>query len=56
MGNVVSNPVNGLLEGKSHEVYWDRTCKDGRKAAAGTYIYRLTAGDEVRIGKMTVVE
>jgi hypothetical protein len=56
MGNIVSTPVNGLLDGKSHEVYWDRTTTDGRKAAAGTYIYRLTAGDEVRIGKMTVVE
>ncbi len=55
-GNNVAVPVNDVLSAKKHEVVWNREYSNGTKAPAGTYIYRLTAGDTVLTGKMTVVE
>jgi hypothetical protein len=51
LGREVATLVDGELAASRHEVTFD-----ARGLAAGVYIYRLTAGDEVRTGRMTLVK
>ncbi len=54
-GNVVRTIVDQDLDASSYNYQWDRQCNDGSYASSGTYVYRLTAGDVVRTGKMTLI-
>ncbi len=56
-GNVMRTIVDQDLNASTqpYNYQWDRLCNNGTYAPNGTYIYRLTAGDVVKTGKMTVV-
>jgi len=55
-GNVLKTIVDGELNAATYNNYqWDRQCNDGTYAPNGTYLYRLTAGDVVKTGKMTLI-
>jgi hypothetical protein len=54
-GNVVATLVNETLGATHHEVTWNGTSSNGTKVSSGTYIYRLTADEEVVTGKMTLI-
>ncbi|MFP4528666.1 MAG: FlgD immunoglobulin-like domain containing protein [Candidatus Kapaibacterium sp.] len=54
-GNHIATLVNETLSATHHEVTWHGTLENGTKASSGTYIYRLTAGNEVVTGKMTLI-
>jgi hypothetical protein len=54
-GNVLRTIVDEELNASTYNYNWDRLCNNGTYAPNGTYIYRLTAGDAVRTGKMTLV-
>lgn len=54
-GNVVKTLVNGNLDASNYQYVWDGTNNSGRQVASGTYLYRLTAGNEIRTSKMTLV-
>lgn len=54
-GNVVKTLVNAELSGRDHQYIWDGTNDNNQFVNSGTYIYRLTAGNEVLTGKMTLV-
>jgi len=50
MGREVAVLVSELSEAGAHEVTWDAT-----SAASGVYVYRLSANDQVRTGRLTVL-
>lgn len=54
-GNVISTLINGELSAKRHEASWTGVDQYGNQVANGTYIYRLTAGNEVLSSKMTLI-
>ncbi len=54
-GNTIRTLANGVLPAQLHEVVWSGDTESGAFAPAGTYVYRLTVGNEVKIGKMTLV-
>lgn len=54
-GNVVATLVNSKLSATSHEYDWNGLDATGKPAVSGTYIYRLTAGDQTLTNKMTLV-
>jgi hypothetical protein len=54
-GNVVAELANGSFAAGSHNLSWDTRAKDGSLVPAGAYIYRMVAGDEIIVKKMTVV-
>jgi hypothetical protein len=54
-GNVIVTLIDGDLPAKHHEFPWEGHDLNGNRIANGTYIYRLTAGNEVLSGKMTVI-
>ncbi len=55
-GNVVSTLVNDNLPALRHEYNWEGRDMSGAQVANGTYIYRLTAGEKVLSGKMTLIK
>ena len=50
-GRRVATLVDRRVEAGEHTIPWDGRAADGTPAAAGFYIIRLAAGDEVRIRK-----
>lgn len=55
-GNVVNVLVDSELSATRHEYNWSADDHTGAKVSDGTYIYRLTAGNKVATGKMTLVK
>ncbi|MFH1050144.1 MAG: FlgD immunoglobulin-like domain containing protein [bacterium] len=55
-GNVVNTLANESLSAGPHSKIWDADDSNGNKVASGTYIYRLTVGDKVLTGKMSLVK
>ncbi|MBS1536412.1 MAG: T9SS type A sorting domain-containing protein [Bacteroidetes bacterium] len=53
-GNVVTTLINAEQTSGSHSVTWNGTDAQGNPVASGTYIYRLSAGNHVLNGKMTL--
>ena len=58
--NVLGQPVrqvwNGPLAVGEHRLTWDGRDGQGQSVAAGVYLYRLQAGDQIRIRKMVKLE
>lgn len=54
-GRFVTTLERGTLTGGRHEIVWRGTDGDGREVASGTYLYRLKADGQNRIGRMTLV-
>lgn len=54
-GNVINTLTNGELSANRYEYTWNGADMSGKSVVSGTYIYRLTAGNETRTGKMTLV-
>lgn len=55
-GRLVRTLVDTDLEPGRHAARWDGQGSDGRPAASGTYLYRLTTRGTILSGKMTLVE
>lgn len=54
-GNVISTIHNGVLDASYHNLNWNGITSTGAPVSSGTYIYRLTAGEETATAKMTIV-
>ena len=55
-GQVVKTLLPGrTLKAGIHEVSWEGRDQQGRPVAAGVYLYRLTAGDQAIVRKMTLL-
>ncbi len=54
-GQLVNTIASGVYLAGSHQVAWNGRDAAGREAAAGVYIYRLTAGKQNWTKKMTLV-
>ena len=54
-GNVLRTIADQEFNAGTLNYSWDRLCNDETYAPNGTYIYRLTAGNAVKTGKMTLV-
>jgi hypothetical protein len=56
-GRLVRTLLNGnLYPTGSHKQVWDGRDGKGQAAASGVYFYRLTAGDQNRVGKLTLLK
>ncbi len=55
LGNVVKTLINGELDATYHVRNWDTRDNNSNLVPAGTYIYRLSAGETVVSNKMTVI-
>jgi hypothetical protein len=55
-GNVVKTLFDGSLPGAYHSYNWDGRDDAGAYVSSGTYIYRLSSGDQTRTAKMTLVK
>lgn len=54
-GRIVRTLVNGAGAAGLHEVVWNGLDDNGRAVASGVYVYRLTAGNDVSIRRLTLV-
>ncbi|HOT97419.1 MAG TPA: FlgD immunoglobulin-like domain containing protein [bacterium] len=54
-GQVVRTVAAGIYPAGPHQVIWDGRDATGANAAAGVYLYRLTAGQQTWTKKMTLV-
>ena len=58
--NVLGQPVrqvwNGPLAVGEHRLTWDGRDAEGQAVAAGVYLYRLQADDQIRLRKMVKLE
>lgn len=54
-GNVVKTLIDQELGATRHDITWDGITEDGARAVSGAYLYRLTVGDKVQTGKMTLI-
>jgi flagellar hook assembly protein FlgD len=57
MGNVVKTVYDNMVAGQSnaYAVEWDGRHNDGTDVASGSYMYKLTVGDEVLSKTLTIV-
>ena len=55
-GRVVRSLVDGTLPAADHAVVWDGRTGSGRRAASGTYYYRLIVDGEMQTRKMMLVK
>ena len=56
-GQVVKTLIRGrTLKAGIYDVYWAGRDEQGRPVAAGVYFYRLTAGDQAIVRKMTLLQ
>ena len=55
-GQRVAEMIRGeILAAGLHERAWSGTDEAGRPVASGLYLYRLVAGDQVRVGKLALI-
>ena len=54
-GNVIKTLVNESVNG-TRTIEWNATDNNNSNVASGSYILRLTSGEQVRTVKMTVVK
>ncbi|HRU23664.1 MAG TPA: FlgD immunoglobulin-like domain containing protein, partial [Candidatus Latescibacteria bacterium] len=55
-GRVVRRLISGAhLEAGDHRVTWDGQTENGSSAGAGVYFVRLSAGNETRVRRMTLI-
>ena len=54
-GRLVRTLISSELAAGLHEVMWDARDDAGRAVASGVYVYRLTAGTDVAVRRMTLV-
>ncbi len=55
-GNVVKTLVNEERGAGPYKEFWNGFNESGSESSSGTYIYRLTAGDVIKTGKMSLVK
>ncbi len=55
-GRRVNELVNNRLNAGDHSYSWNATDMHGKKVASGVYIYRLQAGNVVKIRRMTLLK
>lgn len=55
-GNIVTTLVDETLSAGDYAKVWRAYNADGTKCATGTYIYRLSVGEQILTGKMTLVK
>ncbi|MBK6900190.1 MAG: hypothetical protein IPH09_13370 [bacterium] len=55
-GSLVRTLVDGQLAAGAHTVVWDGLDDARQRAATGTYFYRLVAGADTEVRKMTLVK
>ena len=58
--NLAGQVVRTLIPGRTlkagiYDVFWEGRDEQGRPAAPGVYLYRLTAGDKAIVRKMTLL-
>ena len=54
-GRRVRNLKDGTMKAGRHEVVWDGVNDQGRSVASGIYFYRLEAGEDMAVRKMTLI-
>ena len=54
-GQVVLTLVDTALEAGYHTFYWDGRDQHGHSVTSGVYLYRLSAGKHVLVGKMALI-
>ncbi|RKX20208.1 MAG: hypothetical protein DRP35_06445, partial [Candidatus Zixiibacteriota bacterium] len=55
-GQIVRSLVDKVMPGGNHTIEWDGNSDDGQKVASGVYLYRLVAGDNKLVKKMTLMK
>jgi len=55
-GNTVANLINAEQAAGPNVATWNGTDAQGNAVSAGTYIYRLTVGNQTLVGKMTLAK
>lgn len=55
LGRKVVGLLDTSLHSGRHEVMWDGHDQSGNPVAAGTYFWRITAGDQVATGKVAIL-
>jgi len=55
-GNTVANLINAEQAAGPNVATWNGTDAQGNSVSAGTYIYRLTVGNQTLVGKMTLAK
>jgi hypothetical protein len=56
MGRRVNNLISADLETGKHEIIWDGTDDNGENVSSGVYFYRLRAGTNNRVMKMSLLK
>ncbi len=56
LGREVKALVNNEMSAGNHSVDWNGDGNNGTKAASGTYVYRITAGNFVAVKKMILIK
>jgi cytochrome c peroxidase len=56
LGEKVKTLVNGNLDAGNHTITWDGKNESGSVVASGIYFYKLNAGDNVTIKKMSLLK
>ena len=54
-GKVVKVLVNGELNAGMHPIMWNGIDETGKVAVSGTYLYRLTSGQNTIVKKLTIL-
>ena len=54
-GKLVSIPFSGMLGKGNHSIIWDGNGLHGEKLSPGIYIYRITMGENVSSGKISIL-
>lgn len=55
-GNVIATAAEGLFGAGTHNVQWDAFTSAGAEIPNGSYIYKLTAGEVIKSGKLSIVK
>jgi hypothetical protein len=55
-GQKVKTLVSGIQQSNCYEVKWNGTNETGQRAASGIYIYRIRAGEFIKVRKMIMLK
>jgi len=55
-GRLVRELASGRIDAGAHDVRWDGTDNHGGVVSSGVYLYRVSAGNETRHGKMVLLK